>query len=262
MRCLPTGECTKDTTKDSSKDSASSSSSEDNSLMPRTTSGSISPAGGSRSRGFTGRGGRDLEKEELDAEELDLGNLGADWDESSPVECRPAFAYHSKLSRSFKEMGFVEKTEFYDSNVNWGWSNGPLLSSNYAYSFDIYAEGEKDNDPMVLVGAMTVGYDGEEAVVTVDAGEGLWLENVQAHVGTTRLPLLENGSETMDPSEYPIEHTRMSLSRSFVVSDFQDESIYVVAEATVCGVFSKQQPTGVRGGDSWFQSARGLLKGF
>jgi len=207
-------------------------------------------------------------EEDVDAVDFGLENLleqaSADLDESSPVECRTAFAYHSKLSRSFKEMGFVEMMEFDGSDINWGWSSGPLLSSNYAYSFDVYAEGETEEDPMTLVGAMTVGYDGKEAVVTVDAAEGLWLNDVQAYVGTTRLPLLENGSETMDPSEYPIVHERMSLSRSFVVSDFEDESIYVVAEATVCGVFHKaeeQLRTGIRGGDSWFQSARGLLKG-
>ncbi|CAB9507965.1 Sushi domain-containing protein 2 [Seminavis robusta] len=149
-------------------------------------------------------------------------------DGSSPVECRVAFGYYSpKLSRSFKELGFT------DGPATWGWSNGPFASSNYAYSFDLYPEGSD-----VSIGTMTVGYDGSEAVVTVDARERLWLKEVQAHIGGARLPLKEDGAETIDPEDYPVSNRRMALSRSFVVTDFEDGPIYVVAEATVCGVFS------------------------
>lgn len=181
-------------------------------------------------------------------------------EETSPVECRVAFAYHSKLSRSFQEMGFTEKVEFDESEVNWGWSSGPLPSSNYAYSFDVIAQGATRKDKMALVGAMTVGYDGDEAVITIDAGEGLWLKDVQAYVGGARLPWLDDGTETIDPAQYPIVHQRMSLSRSFVVSDFEDKPVYVVAQATVCGVFGNAEILGEDSG-SFFSAARNLVKG-
>ena len=160
---------------------------------------------------------------------------------ASPVECRVAFGYHnSKLSRSFKELGHTDSTFHGDSDITWGWTNGPLQSSNYAYSFEMYSEGE----PGTLVGTMTVGYDGEEAVVTIDAGERLWLKEVQAYVGIGRLPLDQDGSETIDPEDYPVLHSRMSLSRSFVVKDLDGGPIYVVTEATVCGVFPKAEARG------------------
>ncbi|CAB9512907.1 sushi domain containing 2 [Seminavis robusta] len=147
---------------------------------------------------------------------------------SSPVDCRVAFGYHSRgLSQSFKDLGFAE------GPLAWGWANGPFASSNYAYSFELYAEGTS-----ISVGTMTVGYDGSQAVVTVDAGERLWLKGVQAHIGDSRLPLKEDGSETIDPEDYPISNHKMALSRSFEVTDFEGGQIYVVAEVTVCGVFS------------------------
>jgi len=170
---------------------------------------------------------------------------------TSPVECRVAYGYHnSKLSRSFRDLGHTDSVSYEGSAINWGWANGPLQSSNYAYSFEMYSEGS-DSESGTVVGTMTVGYDGEEAVVTVDAGERLWLKEVQAYVGVGRLPLNENGDETIDPEDYPVLHRRMSLSRSFVVKDMEGGPIYVVTEATVCGVFPQGQGSqghaGVRG---------------
>jgi len=183
---------------------------------------------------------RALEEEDDDDEQGEEILSSMELDDSSQVECRAAFGYHSKLSQSFKKLGFTEELEYDGSDITWGWSNGPFSSSNYAYTFDVYAQGDAD-DSMTPVGAMSVGYDGKEAVVTLDAGEGLWLKEVQAYVGSSRLPLDEDGSETIDPDDYPIMHERMSLSRSFVVADFEDDPIYVVVEATVCGVFQKGQ---------------------
>jgi len=149
-----------------------------------------------------------------------------------------------------------------ETDITWGWANGPLLSSNYAYSFDMYSEGGEADGAMV--GTMTVGYDGEEAVVTIDAGERLWLKEVQAYVGTSHLPISEDGLETIDPEAYPVVHTRMSLSRSFAVKDFDGSPIYVVAEATVCGVFPAADDANhasVRGGEGK-KSVLGALGNF
>lgn len=188
--------------------------------------------------------------------------LPPNMDESSPVECRVAFAHHnSRLSQNFKDLGF-SKAEYAGSDITWGWSNGPLLSSNYAYSFELYTKG--DAAAMTSVGAMSLGYDGEEAVVTMDAAEGLWLKEVNSYVGSSPLPVTEDGTDSVDPTDYPIVHQRMSLSRSFVVTDFEDGPVYVVAEATVCGVFPKADVGGSETESSlggFVESARKLLKG-
>jgi len=219
-----------------------------------TTSGAV---GGKKKKKNKMKKRRGLEEDEIDEGEEILSAV--ELDDSSQVECRAAFGYHSKLSQSFKKLGFTEELEYDGSDITWGWSNGPFSSSNYAYSFDVYAQGD-DDDSMTPVGAMSVGYDGNEAVVTLDAGEGLWLKEVQAYVGSSRLPLDEDGSETIDPDDYPILHERMSLSRSFVVADFEDDSIYVVVEATVCGVFQKGQEQPEEGVFARLsRAARGLL---
>jgi len=156
--------------------------------------------------------------------------------EASPVDCRRAFAFHSdKVSKSFHDMGYFS-ADGGDDDVTWGWSNGPLATSNYAYSFELYAD-------TLQVGSVTVTYQDDEAAVTIDAGEQLWLKNVHAHVGHNRLPLAEDGStEIIDPSLFPVVHDRMSMSRSFTVGDLEDgHPIYVVAEATVCGMFPTRE---------------------
>lgn len=188
----------------------------------------------------------DDEEYELEEEEYDLDEdyeeesddehadeVSAEGADGSPVECRPAFAYHSaRVSSSFKDLGFTENIVYEDSDITWGWSNGPLGTSNYAYSFDLYA-GDG-----IVAGTMSVDYNGEEAVVTVDAGDRLWLKETHAYVGTVRLPTdEETGAESVDPMHYPIVHKRMSMSRTFTITELNDQPVYVVAHATVCGIF-------------------------
>ena len=144
--------------------------------------------------------------------------------QESSVECRSAFAYHSsKASRSFQDLGFEN-----DGIV--GWSNGPFAASSYAYSLEMYA-GE------LPVATVSMNYDDDEVEVTIDAGERLWLKSVHAYVGHSPLPVTAEGIETIDPVNYPVAHDRMSLSRSFAVSELDGTPVYFVAEATVCGVF-------------------------
>jgi hypothetical protein len=159
-------------------------------------------------------------------------------DGSTGVECRVAFAYHSaKVSQSFVDLGFADGIDFENMDVAWGWTNGPLVSSNYEYSFELYSA-----DKETKVGTMSLTYD-HEAVVTIEAGDRLWLKSVNAYVGHSRLPVGEDSMEIVDPAQFPVAHDKMSLSRSFTVSELDGSSpIYVVAEATVCGVFQAQPP--------------------
>jgi hypothetical protein len=168
------------------------------------------------------------QKRELE-DELDLADIiDIAEDADTPVECRVAFGYHSgKISSSFEDLGFV--------NSGFGWSNGPFASSNYEYSLVLYA---KEGDGVVEVGSVIVEYDGDAAVVSVDAGEGFWLKNVHAYVGTTLLPRMEDGSFVADPAQYPFIEDKIATTRVFTVSNLEEYPVYVVTETTVCGVFA------------------------
>lgn len=154
-----------------------------------------------------------------------------------PVKCATAFGYHSdKLSNRLKDMG-MSPMVYEGNDITWGWSNGPFTSSNFAYSMDLLAEFDGVGKS---VGSMSVAYDGEEAVVTVEAGDRLWIKELHAYVGTEPLPKNADGTPIADPAEFPIIHKRMSLSRTFNVENFHGEPAYVVTHATVCGVFTEE----------------------
>lgn len=179
------------------------------------------------------QGTRALEEDDLEEEEArEELSLDTEDEGDSPVECRVAYAFHSsKVSTSFKEIGFKEgQIEYENEDISWGWSNGPLAASNYAYSFELYSRE-------TVVGQVSVAYDEDgEAVVTMEAGERLWLKNVHAYVGHARLPISGDG-EVVSPPAYPVVHDRMSLTRTFLVGGLDGSPIHIVAEATVCGVF-------------------------
>jgi hypothetical protein len=205
-----------------------------------------------RNRGYH----RDLEDEngavdyedEVYGEELDLED---ETEAGSPVECRTAFAYHSaKLSDSFQDvLGLTDGFMYKDSDISWGWSNGPLAASNYAYSLDLYTAKTGGS-----VGKAIVEYADNEANVNVEAGEGLWLKDIKAYVGHLRVPMTAEGTMSVDPSQYPISHDRMSMSRSFTVNELGDKPIYTIIETEVCGDFesvdSAETAHGTRGGES------------
>jgi von Willebrand factor type D domain len=186
-------------------------------------------------------------------------------DTSTPVECRVAFGYHSaKLSGSFRDiLGLSSGFEYRNQDISWGWSNGPLAATNYAYSMELYTAGnDKAGEASISVGKMTVEFDGEEAVVSMEAGDRLWLKETKAYVGHTRIPVSEEGMLTIDPEQYPISYDRMATTRTFAVGKLGDKPIYAIAEATVCGVFPSDpelsSSVGVRGSiddenkKSWF----------
>jgi hypothetical protein len=192
--------------------------------------------------------------DELDPDSLE--GVSADGT-STPVDCRVAFAYHSsKISGSFKNiLGLREKFLYHDDDISWGWSNGPLASSNYGYSMDMFVAGESG----VAVGKLTVEYDGSEATISVDARDRLWLKEINAYVGHSRLPIAESGELTIDPAEYPIAYERLALSRTFTVEDLNDEPLYVIAQATVCGVFPTEDSQD-KGSEGAKWSLGGVLK--
>lgn len=183
-----------------------------------------------------GKGKRELEAES-EAESKAAAEAAA---AAANVKCVSAFGYHSsKKSSSFEDLGIAPHAHD-GSDITWGWTNGPLEKSNYAYSMDMVIKSP-DTSHAVVVGAVTVGYDGEEAVVTLETNAKLWLKEVHAYVGTSRLPVSDDGMEVIDPTQHPVVNRRMSMSRTFVVSELTGEPVYVVAHATVCGVFEEFQ---------------------
>ena len=172
------------------------------------------------------------------------------------VECRNAFAYHSKsVSSSFRDIvgsNGSDDMKYNDDDIGWGWTNGPLMPSNYAYSMDLFAPSTSESGlgkpTGAMVGSMTVEYDGDEATVTVQVGQSWWLKETNAYVGHSSLPVTSSGLIT-DPNLYPIAHRRSSMSRTFTVEEMESQPIHVIAHMVVCGDFSEEpaQTQGVRG---------------
>lgn len=172
-------------------------------------------------------------------------------DAPSLEDCRSAYAFHSRrVSTKFEDMGFVGQ---------FGWSSGPIADSNFAYMFDIYAEAASSIERM-LVGTMTVDYNGVEVVLTVDSFyNNFYPKDIHAFAGTSRLPNREN-QDIIDPSHFPITYkfnlsekgnakSKSNVSRAllsedereklnFVVSGFDGDAIFIVAHMTVCGDFT------------------------
>jgi von Willebrand factor type D domain len=185
-------------------------------------------------------------------------------------ECRSVFAFHShRVSAKFQDMGYVN---------HFGWSSGPFADSNFAYTFSLFAEAPTAEEKKLLVGTMSVDYDGVEAVLTIDAlGEHsyIYFQDIHAYAGTSRLPTASTttstvtpGGKKVDPAQFPIAHhfnldedknkydpsalsvanasdssgdDKMSSPMTFVVSGFEDDPIYVAVHMTVCGDFAAEE---------------------
>ena len=67
--------------------------------------------------------------------------------------------------------------------------------------------------------------------------------------------------EIIDPAQFPVAHEKMSLSRSFTVSELDGSTpIYVVAEATICGVFAPPEQEEPKKPEGILDSVGGYLK--
>jgi len=120
---------------------------------------------------------------------------------------------------------------------NWGWSNGPLGTGEY--TFDLYAgAGQCDISNGILVGTLSVNYDGAAATVTYNITEpGCGMDETHLYVGSEILP--RNGeSFTTAPGLYPgdgLPHDDLggATTDTYTITGLSDD-IYVVAHAVVC----------------------------
>lgn len=178
-------------------------------------------------------------------------------DEMTELGCQRSFAFHSpEFSTCFTDMGFKE---------GWGWSNGLFNSSDDAHVLDIYAGASGcDLGKGTKVGTLTVEYDGSEAVITYDTGAEFWLKETHSFVGTSPLPVV-GGSETIDPSKYPIVHDENAVegvvSDTFIVSGFHEQPIHVISHATICGYYPKNKHHLDEGTEKPVRSTTSRLRG-
>lgn len=176
---------------------------------------------------------------------------------SVELGCQTSFAFHSTAkSMCFSDMGFVD---------DWGWSNGDFTSSDEPHVLELYAGADGcDLENGTKVGTLTVEYDGSEAVITYDTGSKFWLKETHSFVGTSRLPL-SSGSETVDPSLYPIVHDENAVegvvSDTFIVSGFVGQPIHVVSHATICGYYPKDKHNLDEGTEKPVRSTTSRLRG-
>lgn len=205
--------------------------------------------------------------------------------------CQAAFAYHSeRLSGSFAYVGkHVHGVRDPQKKYTWGWTNGPLSSSNYAYSFDLVTHQAPAGEDWAVrgkkIGEVMLDYSGEEAILVVEAGKHLSLNKTYAYVGGDRLPRVStsngNSVETIEPSSFPLVQTSSTdateRTHTFVVVDFEDQPVHVVAYAIICGDFEAHnaasqaaEPSSqhVRGAshtkdasDTWFGNLLGTVRG-
>jgi len=170
-------------------------------------------------------------KKDIRSDSLDVSST-----ESTELGCQSAFAYHSRShAECFHDIGFDQ----------WGWTNGVFNSSGDAYILDIYAGAAAcDIDRATYVGTLTVEYDGSEAVITYDIGSEFWLKETHSYVGTDRLPF-DGTNETVDPRKYPIVQDENAVeglvSDTFIISGFENNPVYVISHATICGYYPKNK---------------------
>jgi hypothetical protein len=150
----------------------------------------------------------------------DCGDLGGG------KVCETAFAFNSSAATCFNELNFER----------WGWTNGPLTAGSY--EMDIYAGAAQcDTSKGILVGTLSVVYDGTTAVVTYNLEPGFGLEETHLYVGNEMLPKFKQGKnfvQTVSPGQYPYIHETLEGADSDTYTVSISGPIYVIAHAVVC----------------------------
>jgi len=140
--------------------------------------------------------------------------------------CETAWAYGGDAATCFLNVpGLVTE--------NWGWTNGPLEAG--AYVFDLYTgAGLCDLSKGVLVGTVTVAYDGSIADVTYAVSDGYALQEAHLWVGDTLLPM-RRGEFLTAPGQLGNNSGDITgtATFTFTVNKLRGP-IYVAAHAVVC----------------------------
>jgi hypothetical protein len=188
-----------------------------------------------------GDGGRMVEKGNW-ATYFTIG-LSCEVGGGGPETGETAFAYDCWDANCFIDID--EDGEPGGDFNRWGWSNGPLGAGTYY--LDIYAgAGQCDLSKGVLVGLLTVDYDGSTATVTYNTCGTYYMDEVHLYVGDEILPRDVNGDFTVAPGQYPYTDDDVATNSYTFTIDGLSGDIYVVAHAVVVGDYS-QGDCGERG---------------
>jgi hypothetical protein len=154
-----------------------------------------------------------------------------------------AFAYDCSVATCFIGADF-DDDGFEDGYNRWGWSNGPYTPGTYY--LDIYAgAGQCILENGVLVGLLTLDYDGATATVTYNTCGTYWIDEIHLYVGND--PLYDDGGGyTISPGQQPIVVEGIGSNEWTEVIGGLSGEIYVFAHAVVFGDYS-QGDCGERG---------------
>ena len=181
------------------------------------------------------------------------------------VECKSTWAYHAadqgNPSMCFSEIGFPGIP---------GWTSGALPASSSKYTFTLYALDDDDIgcDPtgLVSVGVVSIVYNGVMGVALIQLTGDYYLLSEQFHFGLDRLPVDENGKESVALEVQSTANFKVGQQVHKIMMDARDldrQPLHIAAQATVCGPFP-QASTRKRGrglAQKWLGGGEGLAPG-
>lgn len=142
-------------------------------------------------------------------------------------ECMTTVAYYAQKSACLQDLGYTG-ADF----VETAFSNGPFPSNLSNYELQLYTDEAGCNVAGTdQVGTVKLNLDGQEATVAFDVTQqGFYLKKTQVYAGLSKTPpsseALSNVHEFQDLNQQAYEFTTGQF-------DFGD-SLYIVAEATIC----------------------------
>lgn len=141
-----------------------------------------------------------------------------------PPTYETAYGYDKDYAECFIDYGYGR----------WGWTNGELTAGSY--EFELWAgAGQCDTEKGILVGSVTVDYDGSTATVTYNLIGGFTMNEVHLYAGAEQFPKDKKGHDTVAPGQYTVVNDNLgnAISHEVTVGGLSGP-IYIIAHAVVC----------------------------
>jgi hypothetical protein len=148
---------------------------------------------------------------------------------------------YSKLKCQESAIAFGgggKSTCFIDDGFDqWGWTSGPL---NNDQRLQLFVNGSGcDQDNATFAGWVSVSYDNIAKVASVrfwTPGDSAYIfEETSLYIGSEKYPLESNGSETIDPSQYPYSHKNLGGVKTditYVIENVPSD-FYIIPHAMI-----------------------------
>jgi len=160
-----------------------------------------------------------------------LYTVCCDFGPPQPPFCETAFAKGGYVWTTMKKSNPENLPSLELTRNRWGWAIE--LTETGESSYDIWAgAGLNDTNKGVLVGTLTVNWDGAKASVTYNMSTGYCLEEAHLYAG-------DDSPTTIAPGQYGniVEFDPNAASYTFNVAlsnDTGDGNVWLVAHAVVC----------------------------